>query len=157
MPAVIPASSVKHMKWYGWGVEGVGFHHQDKPGFRDFLIKAIGVDPDVPAGTTMSLEDLHATGTFSEDVMHFLKAAVAAHGAVERTVAFQSAAGDPVEVITLTNGGIFQCRDQLGIIARIKAGKGFIVGQLHRQRQLRRRLRALSLSTSSRRSKGLVR
>ena len=23
---------VKHMKWWGWGVEGVAFHHEDKPG-----------------------------------------------------------------------------------------------------------------------------
>ena len=58
MPAVTPASSVKHMKWWGWGVEGVGFHHEDKPSFRDFLIKAIGVDPDVPAGKPMNLADL---------------------------------------------------------------------------------------------------
>jgi alkyldihydroxyacetonephosphate synthase len=24
---------VKHMKWWGWGVEGVSFHHEDKPAF----------------------------------------------------------------------------------------------------------------------------
>ena len=24
---------VKHMKWWGWGVEGVSFHHADKPRF----------------------------------------------------------------------------------------------------------------------------
>ncbi len=29
--------AVKHMKWWGWGVEGVGFHHEDKPGFRPFV------------------------------------------------------------------------------------------------------------------------
>ncbi len=46
------------MKWWGWGVEGVGFHHEDKPSFRDFVIKAIGVDPDSPAGKQMSLDDL---------------------------------------------------------------------------------------------------
>ena len=28
---------VKHMKWWGWGVEGVGFHHEDKPGFAPFV------------------------------------------------------------------------------------------------------------------------
>jgi alkyldihydroxyacetonephosphate synthase len=30
---------VKHMKWWGWGVERVSFHHEDKPAFRPFLIK----------------------------------------------------------------------------------------------------------------------
>jgi alkyldihydroxyacetonephosphate synthase len=35
---------VKHMKWWGWGVEGVAFHHEDKPGFRPFVIEAIDLD-----------------------------------------------------------------------------------------------------------------
>lgn len=35
---------VKHMKWWGWGVEGVGFRHEDKPGFAPFVQKAIGLD-----------------------------------------------------------------------------------------------------------------
>jgi len=37
-------SDVKHMKWWGWGVEGVGFHWQDKPGFAPIVMKAIGLD-----------------------------------------------------------------------------------------------------------------
>ena len=24
---------VKHMKWWGWGIEGVSFHHENKPAF----------------------------------------------------------------------------------------------------------------------------
>ena len=35
---------VKHMKWWGWGVEGVGFHHEDKPAFRPFVLNAIDLD-----------------------------------------------------------------------------------------------------------------
>ncbi len=35
---------VKHMKWWGWGVEGVAFHHEDKPAFRPFVINAIDLD-----------------------------------------------------------------------------------------------------------------
>jgi alkyldihydroxyacetonephosphate synthase len=34
---------VKHMKWWGWG-EGVAFHHEDKPGFRPFVIEAVDLD-----------------------------------------------------------------------------------------------------------------
>ncbi|MEU4098130.1 FAD-binding oxidoreductase [Streptomyces sp. NPDC026673] len=38
------ASDVRHMKWWGWGVEGVGFHHEDKPGFAPFVQKAVGLE-----------------------------------------------------------------------------------------------------------------
>lgn len=37
-------SSVKHMKWWGWGNEGVGFHFEDKPGFAPFVEYAVGLD-----------------------------------------------------------------------------------------------------------------
>jgi alkyldihydroxyacetonephosphate synthase len=37
-------TAVKHMKWWGWGNEGVGFHHEDKPGFADFVEYAVGLD-----------------------------------------------------------------------------------------------------------------
>src|SRR5690242_12608190 len=37
-------ATVKHMKWWGWGVEGVGFHHEDKPGFAPFVLNAVDLD-----------------------------------------------------------------------------------------------------------------
>ncbi|MES2172070.1 MAG: FAD-binding oxidoreductase [Actinomycetota bacterium] len=37
-------SDVEHMKWWGWGVEGVGFHHEDKPEFAPFVKKAVDID-----------------------------------------------------------------------------------------------------------------
>ena len=33
--ATMPA--VKHMKWWGWGVDGVSFHHEDKPALGPFV------------------------------------------------------------------------------------------------------------------------
>ncbi|MDT0401333.1 MULTISPECIES: FAD-binding oxidoreductase [Streptomyces] len=42
---------VKHMKWWGWGVEGVGFRHEDKPAFAPFVEKAIGLDLRQAAST----------------------------------------------------------------------------------------------------------
>ena len=36
-------SDVKHMKWWGWGLEGVGFHYDDKPGFAPFVLQAVGL------------------------------------------------------------------------------------------------------------------
>jgi alkyldihydroxyacetonephosphate synthase len=50
--------NVKHMKWWGWGVEGVSFHHEDKPAFRPFLIKIIDLDVNTPPVSPMSLDDL---------------------------------------------------------------------------------------------------
>jgi alkyldihydroxyacetonephosphate synthase len=49
---------VKHMKWWGWGVEGVAFHHDDKPAFRPFVINAIDLDVNTTPTAPMSLEDL---------------------------------------------------------------------------------------------------
>ena len=48
---------VKHMKWWGWGVEGVAFHHEDKPGFRPFVIEAVDLDVAVEP-TARPLEEL---------------------------------------------------------------------------------------------------
>jgi alkyldihydroxyacetonephosphate synthase len=39
---------VKHMKWSRWGVEGVSFHHENKPAFRPFVINAIDLDVNAP-------------------------------------------------------------------------------------------------------------
>jgi alkyldihydroxyacetonephosphate synthase len=41
---VTAVRDVPHMKWWGWGVPGVAFHHEDKPGFAPFVIKAVGLD-----------------------------------------------------------------------------------------------------------------
>jgi alkyldihydroxyacetonephosphate synthase len=49
---------VKHMKWWGWGVEGVGFHHEDKPAFRPFVLNAIDLDVNTTPTAPMSLDEL---------------------------------------------------------------------------------------------------
>jgi alkyldihydroxyacetonephosphate synthase len=40
----VKTDDVKHMKWWGWGLDGVGFHWEDKPGFAPFVLKAVGLD-----------------------------------------------------------------------------------------------------------------
>ncbi|MGI9092121.1 MAG: FAD-binding oxidoreductase [Mycobacteriales bacterium] len=35
---------VAHMKWWGWGVDGVGFDHRDKPALAPFVMAKIGLD-----------------------------------------------------------------------------------------------------------------
>ena len=44
MTNAIDRNAVHHMKWWGWGVDGVGFHHEDKPGFAPFVKFAVGLD-----------------------------------------------------------------------------------------------------------------
>jgi alkyldihydroxyacetonephosphate synthase len=45
-------SGVTHQKWWGWGVDGVAFHHEDKPGFAPFVLQNIGLD--VTSGETVA-------------------------------------------------------------------------------------------------------
>jgi alkyldihydroxyacetonephosphate synthase len=51
-------ATVPHMKWWGWGVEGVGFHHEDKPKLRPFVQQAVDLDLNTPPTPPLSLEDL---------------------------------------------------------------------------------------------------
>ena len=41
---VVGPGGVAHMKWWGWGVDGVGFHHEGKPKFPAFVLNAVGLD-----------------------------------------------------------------------------------------------------------------
>ena len=50
--------AVQHMKWYGWGVEGVSFHHEDKPALRPFVLEIIDLDLDTPPKPRTQLSDL---------------------------------------------------------------------------------------------------
>ena len=52
----VHSENVAHMKWWGWGVEGVGFQHENKPGFAPFVAEAVDLDitvaPVVPHDLT---------------------------------------------------------------------------------------------------------
>ncbi|GAA1828923.1 FAD-binding oxidoreductase [Microlunatus capsulatus] len=50
--------AVQHMKWYGWGVEGVSFHHEDKPALRPFVQEIIDLDLATPPKPRTQLSDL---------------------------------------------------------------------------------------------------
>ena len=52
-------TDVQHMKWWGWGVDGVGFHWQDKPGFAPFVEYAVGLDlHTAPPADPPSFDDI---------------------------------------------------------------------------------------------------
>jgi alkyldihydroxyacetonephosphate synthase len=75
---------VKHMKWWGWGVEGVGFHHEDKPAFRPFVINAIDLDVNTAPTKPLSLDDLPVPAPLiSAQLLDELTAAVGAENAVQ--------------------------------------------------------------------------
>jgi len=50
--------AVEHMKWWGWGVDGVAFSHDDKPSLAPFVQKVIDVDLNAPAEPPLAFEDL---------------------------------------------------------------------------------------------------
>jgi alkyldihydroxyacetonephosphate synthase len=51
-------ADVKHMKWWGWGVEGVAFTYDNKPDFAPFVKKAVGLVLDGSEGSSVSFSDL---------------------------------------------------------------------------------------------------
>ncbi|NAZ83711.1 FAD-binding protein [Kineococcus sp. R8] len=49
---------VEHMKWWGWGQEGVAFHHEDKPKLAPFVSRVSGIDFNRPPVAVPDLADL---------------------------------------------------------------------------------------------------
>jgi alkyldihydroxyacetonephosphate synthase len=75
---------VKHMKWWGWGVEGVAFHHEDKPAFRPFVINAIDLDVNTTPTAPLSLEELPVPAPMiSAELLGELTGAVGAENAIQ--------------------------------------------------------------------------
>ncbi|MGI8458345.1 MAG: FAD-binding oxidoreductase [Propionibacteriaceae bacterium] len=58
VPATANQHGVQHMKWYGWGVEGISFHHEDKPNLAPFIRKVIDLDLNSAGQEPISLDDL---------------------------------------------------------------------------------------------------
>jgi alkyldihydroxyacetonephosphate synthase len=46
------------MKWWGWGVDGVEFHHEDKPAFAPFVTMAVGIDVTAPPQPVSPFDEL---------------------------------------------------------------------------------------------------
>ena len=76
-------TDVKHMKWWGWGVEGVAFNPDNKPAFAPFVKKAVGLDLSVPAVPPAAFSDLTLPSTtIDDDLLGKLAAIVGADNAV---------------------------------------------------------------------------
>ncbi|MDP3208742.1 MAG: FAD-binding oxidoreductase, partial [Rhodoglobus sp.] len=65
-------TQVKHMKWWGWGNDGVGFHYEDKPGFAPFVLQAVGLDlltaerAGEPSFADLKVPKSNATASFTK-------------------------------------------------------------------------------------------
>jgi alkyldihydroxyacetonephosphate synthase len=76
-------TDVKHMKWSGWGVEGVAFNPDNKPAFAPFVKKAVGLDLSVPAVPPAQFSDLTLPSTtIDDDFLGKLAAIVGADNAI---------------------------------------------------------------------------
>jgi alkyldihydroxyacetonephosphate synthase len=49
---------MEHMKWWGWGEEGVAFSHHDKPDLAPFVTANLGLDLDTPPVPPPSFDEL---------------------------------------------------------------------------------------------------
>lgn len=68
---------VKHMKWWGWGVEGVGFVHDNKPGFGPFVMDVLDLDVTTPGKPMLEFGELPIPAAkISDDLLGQLKGAV---------------------------------------------------------------------------------
>jgi alkyldihydroxyacetonephosphate synthase len=80
-------AAVKHMKWWGWGEDGISFHYNDKPAFAAFIKSALDIDvteaparvsnfdgfsipdPVVPNGLLESIESAVAANNVKTDAL----------------------------------------------------------------------------------------
>jgi len=75
---------VKHMKWWGWGEDGVAFRHEDKPAFAAFIKDAIDIDVTKEPSPVARLETLAISTSFApEELRAALRAAVSSENVNE--------------------------------------------------------------------------
>ncbi len=73
-------TEVQHMKWWGWGVEGVAFQYADKPNFAEFVETQIGLDLSKPGVDKPRFEDLDVPASqLPDDLGAALRAIVGDH------------------------------------------------------------------------------
>ncbi|MPV49157.1 FAD-binding protein [Pseudactinotalea sp. HY160] len=51
-------SEVMHHKWWGWGVEGIAFTHDNKPRFAPFVLEKVAIDLSEPGGKPPAFDDI---------------------------------------------------------------------------------------------------
>ena len=85
-------TDIQHMKWWGWGVEGVGFHWEDKPGFAPFVDYAVGLDlhtapvVGMPSFEGLTVADSLASSSFVSSIAAIVGAGFVTTDKMERVV-----------------------------------------------------------------------
>src|SRR3954467_3673321 len=100
------------MKWWGWGDEDVAFTHDDKPGFRPFLLKHLGVDVERTSARPPAFGDLDVP---APQLSEGLRAAL------ERAAGEEHVSDDPLDRLVHARGKslrdlVHQRRGDLGRI-----------------------------------------
>ena len=73
-------TDVTHQKWWGWGVEGIAFHHENKPHFAPFVLDKIGIDLSLPGTPAPDFADVDVPESrLGEDLRTALRTAVGDH------------------------------------------------------------------------------
>ncbi|MBZ2196942.1 FAD-binding oxidoreductase [Occultella gossypii] len=73
-------TDVEHQKWWGWGVEGIAFHHEDKPAFAGFVLDKVGIDLTQPGGEPPTFDEIDVPASrLGDDLGAQLRAAVGDH------------------------------------------------------------------------------
>jgi alkyldihydroxyacetonephosphate synthase len=100
---------VKHMKWWGWGEEGVHFEYANKPAFAPFVKKALGVDLRPRRRDTIDFATVTAPASrAADDLLERLRAiAGAEHVSVGDELRIVHWAGKSVTELLLTRAGDF--------------------------------------------------
>ena len=83
------------MKWWGWGDEGVSFSHDDKPGFKPFLGKHLGIDVDKTSARPLAFDELDVPAPQLSDDLR---------AALERAVGEEHVSDDPHDRIVHARG-----------------------------------------------------
>src|SRR5262245_59739374 len=82
---------MRHMKWWGWGEDGISFRQDDKPEFAAFVKSAIDIDVTKAPSPVVPLNSLPiSSSTASPQLRAFLESNVGAANlkddALERVV-----------------------------------------------------------------------
>jgi alkyldihydroxyacetonephosphate synthase len=80
-------NAMKHMKWWGWGEEGVAFRYDDKPAFAAFIKSAIDIDLADSAVATADLGSLPVPASLApRDLVASLQELVGSDNVKETTL-----------------------------------------------------------------------
>jgi alkyldihydroxyacetonephosphate synthase len=83
------------MKWWGWGLEGVAFTHEDKPELRGFIERVLALDVARPTTRPVAFEELAIAEPALGDALR---------GALEDAVGTDFVSTDPLDRVVHARG-----------------------------------------------------